>query len=97
MCVGRKTALGKTRGGGRDEGAGSSSKPLSKKQSGPGRKGGRFEIKMLWIPNGPVTLVAGLIIKLLRAFVFLNCVAAVHHQGFTCYVGRFTGSQENYG
>lgn len=94
--MGRKTALGKTR-----EAAATKAQVLApsrfQKTKRPRQKRGRFEIKMLWIPNGPVTLVAGLIIKLLRAFVFLNCVTAVHHQGFTCYVGRFTGSQENYG
>ena len=83
--MGRKTALGKTR-----EAAATKAQALApnrlKKTKRPRQKRGRFEIKMLWIPNGPVTLVAGLIIKLLRAFVFLNCVAAVHHQGFPGYI-----------
>lgn len=83
----REAALGKTR-----EAAATKAQALApsrfQKTKRPRQKRGRFEIIMLWIPNGPVTLVAGLIIQILRAFVFLNCVAAVHHQGFTCYVGR---------
>ena len=86
MCVGRKTALGKTREAAATKAQALAPSRFQKTKRPRQKRGGRFEIKMLWMPNGPVTLVAGLIIKLLRAFVFLNCVAAVHHQGFPGYI-----------